>query len=154
MSIFNYPKLKLFSLTFLFGIFLTFCKKEDKDLVPYVFVNFEISLNDPEFTTLNSPGNFIIVFDNVYGVNSTDKGIIIYRNNFDQFSAYDRNCTHDPSHPDAAVDIDSTGVILRCPVCNSEFTLYDGYVSKGPAKRQLKTYRVSFDGNNTLLITN
>ncbi len=112
----------------------------DKDhVVPYRYVNFSISIYDPEFVTLTSPGNSITVTG---GVN----GIVIYRISETDFAAYDRTCTYQVEE-NCQVSVDNTGVFAVDSVCcSSEFLLLDGSVTNGPATYPLKPYNTSFDG--------
>jgi nitrite reductase/ring-hydroxylating ferredoxin subunit len=124
-------------LTLYFAITFSSCNK--KDNVPYVPVDIFIQLNDPEFSALNSVGNYINITG---GVN----GIIIYRAAGEQFMAYDRTCTYRPSN-NCRVSVDQSKNFAVCTeCCNSSFLLIDGSVAQGPAEIPLKQYQTTFDG--------
>lgn len=139
-------KIHLFLLALTFVLISDGCRKKE-DLVPNVYVNFTIFLSDPEFATLQTIGNSVFVTGGV-------SGIVIYRYSQTEFTAYDRCCTYKPSERCAVLPDTSNSLFLRCPCCNSKFSLIDGSVQSGPAERALTPYSTSFDQNNTLQVTN
>lgn len=140
-------KIAFFFLIILVSVFLFTCNK-DKERIPYVYVDFYLNLNDPDFNELSVVGNSIAVTGGV-------KGIIIYRKSLDEFVALDRCCSHEPSKSCEFVSVDSTGLFAICNCCQSQFYLYDGYVSKGPAEFPLSQYRTSYNSyTNTLHVFN
>ncbi len=113
-------KLIKFSLILSFICFLSVnqsCDKEDR--IPYVYVNFQIYPDLPQFMSLKTPGNHLKVTGGV-------KGIILYCQFLDEYNAYERNCPYDPYAANAVLDVDSTGLFLECNSCGSIFSLYDG----------------------------
>jgi Rieske Fe-S protein len=122
------------------------CKNKN-DVIPYVYVDYYIYLNDPDFSSLNAVGNYVYVTGGY-------RGMIIYRRSIDEFAAYDRACTFDPSKDCEKVELDETGLVAECPCCESKYTIYDGYVMEGPASLPLKEYHTSFDGNTLIHIYN
>lgn len=85
------------------------------------------------------------------------KGIIIYRASTTQFYAYERSCTYDgTSVANAMVSAAMGDVTAKDNVCGSVFTIADGSggVVHSPATYPLKQYTVTYDGTNTLHITN
>jgi Rieske Fe-S protein len=121
------------------------CRKKE-DLVPYTHVDFNIYLSDPQFYELQSVGNYVVVTGGV-------EGIIIYRKSVSEFVALERNCTYNPSDG-CAVSPDTSGLILHCSCCGSEFLIMDGSVNHDPAKRPLVLYNTSYDGLNTVRVYN
>jgi len=121
---------------------------DKNSVVPNVRVNFYLNLNDPDFSTLNSPGNSVFVSG---GVN----GIVIYRIDSEEFGAYDRTCTYNVED-NCAVVLDETGVFAADTLCcGSEYLLLDGSATTGPATLPLKRYRTTFDaGMNTVHVYN
>ncbi len=74
-------------------------------------------------------------------------GIIIFRRGDREFNAFDRTCTFQPSENCAVVIMDD--LFAECPCCGSQFHLsfeYPASPEKGPAKRPLKQYRTTVDG--------
>ena len=139
--------MKLYTIKQKFKILLTvffisqlfFSCNDKNQVVPYVYVNFTISIYDPEFITLTSPGNSITVTG---GVN----GILIYRISETDFAAYDRTCTYQVEE-NCQIKVDDSGVFANDTLCcHSQFLLLDGSVTKGPATYPLKRYNTSFNG--------
>ena len=124
----------------LFVILLVSCSKS-QDQVPNVAVDFYIYLNEPAYVALNVPGNFVYVTGGY-------KGIIVYRENFDLFRAYDRTCTFDPYVTASIVTVDTSGLGLSDLHCGSKFNILDGSVVRSPATRPLKQYVADYDGAN------
>lgn len=130
------------SIIFLLLLSFTSCKKdEDRDLIPYVYVNFAIYPNTIDFI----PTGQWVYTSGGY------KGIIIYRPQEDEFMAYERACPHDPLTEGARVEVETSGLIAVDSVCGSRFLLTDGSPIEGPAKIPLKQYRTSYDGHALLV---
>jgi len=126
------------------------CEKNG-EVVPYVPVNFYISLADPDFVTLNGVGNMVMVTGGF-------RGIIVYRYSFDKFLAFDRCCTQDIDNEQGRVEADPVYKgIVTCPICKSGFMLQsDGIPLNGSTARLgLRQYEVSYDPTNMqLMISN
>lgn len=82
-------------------------------------------------------------------------GILIFRNAYSDYYAFERTCTNYPNDTSAVV-VGKGEIVARCPKCGSEFILTaDGaLVSKGPAKFPLKQYRTFLDPSRRLFISN
>ncbi len=122
--------------------------EDDSNRIPYSYVDFTISINNPNFSELRAITNSIVVHEEdagVIGQNNTDFGVIIYRSSMDEFMAYDRICPHKPSEG-CAVKVRKGEIRAVCPCCQSEFELETGYPAKGVSKYPLKEYKTSFDG--------
>lgn len=115
------------------------CKKDD-GAVPNVTVNIVLSTTDQSFNDLNAVGGWIYLIGG-------SRGLVVYRVSIDEFMAYDRHCTYNPSESCGIVSVDQSGVIAEDPCCGSKFILTDGSVAGGPADIPLKRYSTSFDGN-------
>ena len=130
------------SLKFLLTFFLVaniFSCDNKHQVVPNVYVNFYLSIYDPEFNHLAAPGNSIYVTG---GVN----GILIYRVSQDEFKAFDRTCTFSVTD-NCQITTDETGIFAVDSICcDSKFLLLDGSVTNGPATYPLKEYQTTFDG--------
>jgi nitrite reductase/ring-hydroxylating ferredoxin subunit len=134
-------KTKVILFSFTAGIILLLATnscKDKEDLVPNAYVDFTISMADPEFADLNTVGNSIMVTGGVCG-------IVIFRLSQDEFVALERNCTYQPNDR-CAVAPDTSGLMLKCPCCNSFFSISNGTHMGGEAKRPLTMYETSFDG--------
>ncbi len=140
---YNFRRLRIFLTVSLLVLITTNCADKN-NVVPNVYVNFYVNLADPDFSTLNSPGNSVFVSG---GVN----GIVIYNINSEEFAAYDRTCTNNVED-NCSVTLDETGVfVVDTMCCHSEYFLLDGSVSKGPATYPLKRYRTYYDPALTTL---
>ncbi|MGQ9620215.1 MAG: Rieske (2Fe-2S) protein [Bacteroidales bacterium] len=128
------------------------CSSEKNDVIPDVYVDFYISLDDPEFFTLNAPGNSVVVTysTNNLGVSAAgydSNGIIIYRVDNTQFYAFDRTCPHDYAINGLSVKVNIDGIYAVCPRCSTTYALPAGGVpASGPARYPLKNYKTSFNG--------
>jgi len=131
-------KKNLFYLLLFILIPLSQCKKND-DPIPYVYVNFYVNLNAPQFYELTSVGGWVYVTGGF-------RGIVIYRNSIDEFSAYDRACPFKPSNECERIDVEATGVTAIDSCCGSRFLLIDGSVVNGPATISLKSYKTYLSG--------
>lgn len=117
------------------------CKKEKNDsLIPDVPVDFYVYLSNPDVSSLNAVGGWAYVLNQGY------KGIVIYRNGPETFSAFDRSCTYEPSKPCEKIDVEGSGLTAKDACCGSIFQITDGTVVQGPAYRSLKRYNTSWDG--------
>jgi nitrite reductase/ring-hydroxylating ferredoxin subunit len=127
---------------------LFFCKKDKQNLVPYVYVDFYVDIDEPYFADLHAVGNSVSVTGGV-------EGIIIFRKSLDEFVAIERCCSYNPEERCiVARDSVQTGTVI-CPCCKSVFSIYDGSIIKTPASHPLTLYQTSFDQlNNRVHVTN
>ncbi len=146
-----HSKVIIFFLTAIPFLFLSGCKNKNNNIIPDVFVNFTLDLNDPMFNDLKAIGNTVVITSSYAGSQSAgynNHGILVYRASESEFYAFDRTCTFEEAK-DQAVVIDNTGdVTAECPACHSEYVLpsYGYPTDKGPARYPLKQYKTSFDG--------
>ena len=106
-------------------IFFNSCNK-NQNIVPYVYVDQYINISLPSYSSLNNIGGWVYI-------TGGSKGIIIYRQSYDQFSAYDRHCTYNAENPCGKATVDSTNSFVECSCDNSRYQLFDGLVIQGPA---------------------
>jgi len=140
-------KIHIFLLVLLLITLSDSCRKKD-DLVPNVHVNFTIFLSDPDFSTLQTIGNYVFVTGGV-------TGIVIYRVSQTDFSAFDRCCSYKPSDRCAVLPDTANTLFLKCPCCGSKFSFLDGSVQSAPAGRPLTSYDANFDEvSNSLHVYN
>ena len=130
------------------------CEKGKNDVIPDVYVNFTIDLNDPEFTSLTS------LFGSAYVNSSTNNwgtraagynsnGIIVFTG-ADEFYAYDRTCPHDYAVNNLSFQVNIVDIIYaECPHCKTRYALtnYGTPTSDSIGKYPLKNYKTSFSGN-------
>ena len=115
---------------------------DSNEYIQNVYVDIEIDLSLPEFSTLNTVGNSMFL-------EGGNKGIIIYSFSNYEYKIYDRNCSYEPSLSCSYIDsINST--IAFCGCCSSAFLLdQNGSAANSPAILPLKQYNYSL--NNTIL---
>lgn len=122
------------------------CKRSNRSGIPYVPVNYQLVVSNPEFSALLAVGGWV-------QIGGGSKGIIVYRFSPEEFRAYDRHCTWQVEEScRVIVDEDNiTAVDTEC--CQSKFLIIDGAPIDGPAAIGLQQYNTEFDGN-TLYIFN
>ena len=131
----------LIGLVFILFVGFVSCKKNSDDYVPNVAVNVTIYPSNPQYFRLSTVGGWAYV-------NGGVRGIVVYRNSINDFTAYDRNCSYQPLNSCSTVQVDSsTNIYCVCPCCSSKFVLTDGSVAQAPAVQPLKSYRTFYDGN-------
>ncbi len=125
-------------------VIFTNCDKETQGTeIPYVYVNFTIYPNTLDFI----PDGGWAYFSGGY------KGVIIYRLLHEEFLAFERACPFDPLDAEGQVEVETSGIIAKCPSCGSRFILTDGSPIEGPASVGLKQYRTRYDGYS-LIVSN
>lgn len=137
-------------------LFISACDGDDNNgNISDVHVNLRIDLNNPLYLDLNPYGGYVYI-DGV-----GNRGIVVYHDFSDNYLAYDRICSYEPSNPCSRVEVDESDFFLRCgetvngdfvPCCSSQFT-WDGFPSEGQAIYPLKEYQV-FRNGNFLTISN
>lgn len=122
------------------------CQKGNQSGIPYVPVNYQLTVSNPEFAPLQAVGGWVYI-------GGGSKGIIVYRFSPDEFRAYDRHCTFQIEE-ECRVSVDNTDITaVDTDCCHSKFLLVDGAPIEGPAAIGLQQYNAQYNGN-TLLITN
>lgn len=114
--------------------------------VPYVLVQINVYPNDPLYFKVQSPGGWMYIDG---GIN----GIVLYRKSEQEFVALERTSAQLPNDAGAKVKVLNDNFTLRDTVSGSEWRLFDGTVTKGPATWPLRIYGSTYDGN-LLRITN
>ncbi len=120
------------------------CGKDSLNVIPYVPVNFNASLNNPALLPLKSNGGAVILPNYGYA------GLILY-NNGEQIMAYDRCSTVNPEKK-CALNLDNPSISVTDPCSGARFLLQDGSPGKAPAQRPLVRYNVNISGNNISVI--
>lgn len=122
------------------------CRRSNPSGIPYVPVNFQLVVSNPQFSSLLAVGGYVTI-------GGGSKGIIVYRFSPEEFRAYDRHCTFQVNDG-CRVNVDQTGISATdTECCDSQFLLVDGAPIDGPANFGLHQYNTAFDGN-TLSIFN
>jgi hypothetical protein len=108
---------------------------DSNEYIQNVYVDIEIDLSLPEFSTLNTVGNSMFL-------EGGNKGIIIYSFSNYEYKIYDRNCSYEPSLSCSYIDsINST--IAFCGCCSSAFLLdQNGSAANSPCNFTTKTVQL------------
>jgi nitrite reductase/ring-hydroxylating ferredoxin subunit len=144
-------KIIFFIITMALVITLSSCKKNKNDVIPDVYIDFTLDLNDPEFVNLNALGgaDTIDARTNNWGISAAgynSNGIIIYRGP-DEFYAYDRTCPHDYAVNSLSIKVKIDFTLAVCPKCGTTYALAaNGTPASGIGRYPLKNYKTSFDG--------
>jgi nitrite reductase/ring-hydroxylating ferredoxin subunit len=144
-------KIGLFTITLTIFVVFSSCNKNKNDVIPDVYVDFTLDLNDPEFVSLNALGgaDTVNARTNNWGTFAAGydgNGIIIYRGP-DEFYAYDRTCPHDYAVNGISVRLKIDFTLAVCPKCGTKYALAAfGTPASGIGRYPMKNYRTSFDG--------
>ncbi|MCU0363377.1 MAG: hypothetical protein MUD02_11545 [Bacteroidales bacterium] len=127
------------------------CENEKNDVIPDVYVNFTIDLNDPLFLDLNGLGGSAYVSYSTNNIGAPASGYdgngIIVHAGPDGFYAYDRTCPHDLVSSGTSTRVNVDFMMAICPVCSTSYALAAGGTpASGPGRYPLKNYRTAFDG--------
>ncbi len=125
---------------YLFLLCLTLSCENENYNFPQVDVNLYLYINNPEFFNVESPGGWMYL-------NGGVGGILIYRKNLDEFIAYDRASTFNPTS-ECQVSVENDNISIKDPCSDSKFLITDGSVIQGPANQPLKRYNTIYSGNN------
>jgi hypothetical protein len=159
------PKLVKICLGITLLFFLSDCKKEDSEIVPYVQVHYELTLtseladlgvgmlvtitpykSNSDYSTIsyhNAKYRDFISTWKTYG-----NGIILYRKDYDEYQAFDLTCTYRAFEDHCALVVEGKGILPECPCCHSKFIIIsDGIPANGDsADTPLKQYNTYVDG--------
>jgi nitrite reductase/ring-hydroxylating ferredoxin subunit len=133
---FFYSIKTLFSILFI-SIFIQQCK-EYENPVPATNVNITIDLNDANYNDF-VPGSYKYITG---GIN----GIVLYRKNFNEFSALERTCPYEAEYGTRVTVNPDNELFLICDSCESRFYIEDGALIEGPSEYPLRSYKTSYDG--------
>lgn len=146
-------KIIYFFISLTIPFLLVSCENDKYDVIPDVYVNFEMNLNDIEFVNLTT------LFGSVYINSSTNNwgqksagydnnGLIVFAGP-DEFYAYDRTCPHDYYVNNKSIKVNIVDIIYaECPQCKTRYALTNSGtpVSDSIGRYPLKNYKTSFDG--------
>lgn len=125
------------------------CRKKDKDHpVPSISFDITIDLTLPSYVDLNGTGGWSYV-------NGGIKGIIVYRQSYDVFVAFERQSPEDPGNScsEGLTPNADNFLVLEDPCSNATFSLYDGAPISN-SQWGLRQYQVIWNGSNLLRIYN
>ncbi len=144
--------LHLFSIFTITILLIGACDRRDNDVIPDVFIDFTLDLNDPEFQGLNFVTGHLLVNANTNNMGPPaagymGSGIIVYHSNPGEFNAYDRTCPHDFVTYQKVEVVNVDGIYAICPSCSTSYALPGyGTPTDGPGRYPLKNYRTSYNG--------
>jgi len=75
------------------------------------------------------------------------RGIIVYRKSEEEFVAIERTSSHLPNDNAATVQVLNNNFTLIDTISDSQWRIFDGTVTKGPAQWPLRLYGTTYDGN-------
>ena len=147
-------KLRYFLGVLLVTYSLSACERHENDVIPDVYVDFTMNLNDIEFVNLTSLFGSVYINENTnnWGQRAAGfdrNGIIVFAGPNDEFYAYDRTCPHDYAVNKLSVKVNIADIIYaECPQCKTRYALTNlgTPVSDTIGKYPLKNYRTSSDG--------
>ncbi len=134
-------RLNIFLLSAAMLFIFVSCKKDVKNPIPDVYVNFYLNISSTLYIELASVGGWV-------NLTGGYKGIVVYRSSADEFMAFERACPYDWDVDSAYVSVEPSGLVLKCKSCGSEFLIIDGSIVNGPATVSLKQYNTEYDGQN------
>lgn len=124
------------------------CTKGVNHPVPSVATDVTIDINLPSYNSLQSVSGYAYV-------NGGSKGLIVYRQSLNEFTAYDRHSPEDPAGTCGQPLTPQEDNFLQLEdTCNQAvFSLLDGSPIEG-SEFGLRLYRTVWDGNSKVRISN
>ncbi len=153
------PKIILFSFTVILLTLINGCGKESTDVIPDVYVDFTLDLQDPEFANLSISGSYDTIDASTHNWGSRaagfdGNGIIIYTGP-DDFYAFDRTCPYDYALNKRSVKVKVDFSQAVCPVCGTKYMLAAfGTPASGSHGYPLKNYNTRLDDDRYLRVWN
>ena len=136
--------MKFFSYILIISTLILSCDTQE-DFIQEVYVNEHIDLSLPIYSDISITGNSIFISGGV-------EGIIIYHGIGNDYKAYDRNCSVEPSLACSRIDSIDSG-IAYCGCCPAAFLISNSGEAIHHAQLPLKSYYCVLN-NNILTITN
>lgn len=115
---------------------LVSCRKENSQ-VPLVAIDVTLNVNEPQFFDLTVPTGWVYI-------TGGSRGVIIYRNSQDEFTAMDRHSPYNVS-AGCAVTVSGDNVVIDDPCSDSQWIIVDGSILTGPTDQPLKQYRTQWN---------
>jgi hypothetical protein len=114
------------------------CEPQLQDEIPYVLVEIDVNLNNTEFFDLSNDGGYVYILGGV-------RGIIIYRENENDYRAFERNSPIDAFAACSTIDVDASGLFMVDP-CHNVFYDFEGLPISGNSL-PLRQYETILDRN-------
>jgi len=142
--------MRLVKLQFIFLLLLVSfaCKKNKSHPITSVPIDITVDMSLPSYNDISSVGGWCYV-------NGGIKGIIVYRQSYDVFVAFERQSPEDPENTCASGLVPNADNFLQLddPCSSARFSLYDGSPISG-SDWGLRKYETIWDGSNLLRILN
>ena len=88
--------------------------------LPEVSFTFEINLNLPLFSGLNTPGNAVFINNTGVGI----RGVYVINTGFGNFLAWEASCPN--QSPSSCSTLELNGTTVVCPCDEYEYSLFNG----------------------------
>ncbi|OQD44482.1 hypothetical protein BUL40_02730 [Croceivirga radicis] len=136
----------------IFLILLLACSKDATNRNPYLLetnFRFELNLNLPLYTNLNTIGNPVYVGNNGVGI----RGAYVMKVSPDSYLAFEASC---PNHtPNECSTMVANGQNVVCPCDDLEYSLFNGFLTNTPDDGNryygLLNYRTSQSGSSVFI---
>lgn len=140
--------MKIRILLFLAAFVVLSCKKNKNHPVPSIAFDFSIDLTLPSYQDLNGVGGWAYV-------NGGIRGIVVYRQSYEVFVAWERMSPEDPNNScGTPLTADSSNFLILNDACSgAKFSMYDGSPISG-SEWGLRKYQTVWNGSNVLRIYN
>lgn len=122
-----------------FGLMLQSCEPQRIDLIPYVFVEIDINLNQTTYLNLHRDGGFVYEMGGV-------KGIIIYRESSTVYRAFEQNSPVNAALACAIVEVDDSELFM-IDHCSQAIFDFEGNPTNGISPFPMRQYTTILDNN-------
>jgi nitrite reductase/ring-hydroxylating ferredoxin subunit len=152
-------KILFFSIAVIIVYNVISCSKDNTDVIPDVYLDFTLDLQDPEFAALLVSGSSDTIDASTHNwgqraAGFDGNGIIIYTGP-DEFYAYDRTCPYDYAVNNLSIRVNVDFSQAECPHCGTKYSLAAfGSPVSGAGKYPLKNYNTGFEEERFLRVWN
>jgi nitrite reductase/ring-hydroxylating ferredoxin subunit len=152
-------KILFFSIAVILVYNVISCRKDNTDVIPDVYIDFTLDLQDPEFAALLLSGSSDTIDASTRNLGSRaagfdGNGIIIYTGP-DEFFAYDRTCPYDYAINNLSIKVKVNFSQAECPHCGTIYSLAAfGSRLSGSGQYPLKNYNTGFEEERFLRVWN
>lgn len=124
------------------------CNKHKEHPIASIPFDITVDISLPSYNDLNGAGGWAYVIGGI-------KGIIVYRQSYDVFVAFERQSPEDPENKCSSALVTNKDNFLQLddPCSSARFSLYDGSPIKD-SKWGLRQYQVAWNGSNLIRIYN
>jgi len=133
-------------------LLLLSCSRDSASRNPYLpeyGFRYEINLNLPQYSLLNSTGNPVYIGSSGVGI----RGVFVMNIGFDQFMAFEASCPNHP--PNSCSTLQLTGQTADCDCEGYEYSLFTGQMLNRPDDEgryyDLLYYQAVRSGNSVVI---